>query len=291
MIRIPIVRFLPTVASISLLLVLWSAGAQAIAQPELPAWRALEFERKAFWATAYSFIEVRQDTCDDQRWKLTANNSIYSAIVRNDETKELTLTPDDARLIQRKRYSGGSSQRFKFYDYLPQHISRERRDPGSVENQPPEDWPLSSRSRIAYPALPADAVITDAYALLLLATRFNASDEESLEVIVQTDFNFFRVRMTHSIDINVEASYQIENGKNVSGKRNASAVTMLVEPLGELAEESDFSLMGLSGRLILLFDKQNGVPIQLRGSAPRIGDSHIDLKRVVMRESVRDAQR
>lgn len=277
------VRILHTLACLGLALLHWPMG--ALAQSELPIWRALEFERKAFWATAHSYIELQEDGCDDQRWKLTANNAIYSAIVRNDETKELTLTPEDARLIKRKRFSDGSNQRLKFYDYLPQHIVRERRDPGGVDSQPPEDWPLSSRSRIQYPVMPADAVITDAYALLVLATQFNASEEETFEVVVQTDFNFYRVRMSHSIDIKVEANYEIDEGNTISGKRNTSAVTMLVEPLGELAEEPDFSLMGLSGRLILLFDKQTGVPIQLRGSAPRIGDSHIDLKKVILREA------
>lgn len=265
------------------LLALWPAAAQALTAPELPIWRSLEFERKAFWATAHSYVEVDEIACVDQRWKLTAKNSIYSAIVRNDELKELTLTPSDIRLLQRKRYSGGSSQRFKFYDYLPQHIVRERRDPGDIE-MPPEEWPLSSHSRIEYPELSEDAVITDAYALLLLAGRFNRSSDKALEVIVQTDFNFYRARLTHSIDTSVDVNFQIEGGKAISGKRNTSAVTILVEPLGELAEESDFSLMGLHGRLILFFDKETGVPVQLRGSAPRIGDSHIDLKKVVLRE-------
>lgn len=291
MIRSSILKLLRAAAYCSAVLMLWPAAAQGLPQPDLPPWRALEFERQAFWATAHSYIEVKEASCDARRWTLTANNSIYSAIVRNDETKELTLTPGDARLVQRKRFSDGSNKRFKFYDYLPQHIIRERRDPGSVDTQAPADWPLSSRSSIAYPKLPSDAVITDAYALLILATRFNESKEKSLDVIVQTDFNFYQVRMTHSIDTKVDANFQIEGGKKISGKRNTSAVTMRVEPLGELAEESDFSLMGLHGRLILFFDKQTGVPVQLRGSAPRIGDSHIDLKKVVLRNSAPKAQR
>lgn len=258
---------------------------QGFTQPELPVWRALEFERKAFLATAYSYVEVQKDSCDAQRWKMTANNAIYNALMRNDELKELTLTPDEARLVQRRRYSGGSNKRFKFYDYLPQHIARERREAGSVENASPENWPLSDRSRIKYPRLPEDAVITDAYALLLLATRFYDNDDKSLEVVVQTDFNFYRVRMTHGTRGELEVKYQIDGQRSVSGKRRTQSVILQVDPLGELTEESDFSLMGLQGRLVMMFDSETGVPVRLLGEAPRIGDSYIDLKKVVLRDA------
>lgn len=256
----------------------------AESEPQLPVWRAVEFEYKAFWATAHSYVEVNRDTCNPLRWQLTANNSISSPIAKNSELKQLTLTPEDGRLVQRSRYSGGNNERFKFYDYLPQHIARERRDPGEAPNQPPEEWPLSNRVSIKYPATAGDTVITDSYALLLLAGRFNKSSEKYFDVIVQTDFNFYRVRMNHSIDTRVEVNYQIDGGRRVTGMRPTSAVTMLVEPLGDLHEESDFDLLGLHGRLILFFDKENGVPVQLRGTAPRIGDTQIDLKKVVLRD-------
>jgi len=281
----PATSFHKTLLGLCLTLLLAPFPALGFVDAELPVWRALEFERKAFLATAYSYVEVQEDTCDAQRWKLTANNAIYNAIVRNDELKELTLTPDEARLLQRTRYSGGSNKRFKFYDYLPQHIARERRDPGSVENASPEDWPLSDRSRILYPRLPQDAVITDAYALLLLATRFNNSDEKSHEVVVQTDFNFYRARMTHGSNGELEVDYEVDGERAIKGKRRTQSVTIEIEPLGKLAEESDFSLMGLEGRLVLIFDAQSGVPVQLRGRAPRLGESYIDLKKVVLRDT------
>lgn len=271
-----------------LALILWPALLHGSAAPtlSLPVWQGLEFEYKAFWATARSSVEVFRDTEDPDILRLSADNSVASAISWNGEKKRLKMSATNGQLLQRSRYSNGNSERMKIYDYLPQHIARERRDPGEIADQAPEEWPLSNRVRIKYPQLlPEKAVITDSYALLVLADRFKDSPEKSKHVIVQTDFNFYQVRMTHSIDITIPVNYKIKGGKRISGPRKASAVTLLVEPLGELHEEADFDLMGLHGRLILLFDKETGVPVQLRGSAPRIGDAQIDLKQVVMRNS------
>jgi hypothetical protein len=253
----------------------------------LPVWRALEFERSAFLATAYSFVEVQEDDCNPKRWKLSANNAIFNALMRNDELKVLTLIPGDARLVQRERFSGGSDRRFKFWDYLPQHIVRERRDPGSLETESPEDWPLSGHSLINYPQMPSTVVVTDAYALLVLATRFHNSDDQRLDVVVHTDFNFYRVRMTHGNRGQLEIDYAVEGQRPVRGKRKIRTVMLQVEPLGQLAEETDFSLMGLQGPLEMDFDVEQGIPVKIRGEAPRLGQSYIDLKRVVLRDKPR----
>ncbi|MFK7976109.1 MAG: hypothetical protein AB8C02_08230, partial [Halioglobus sp.] len=65
-----IFRISRTAAYAGLLLTLWPTIAQALSQHELPVWRALEFERKAFWATARSYVDLQEDNCDYQRWKL-----------------------------------------------------------------------------------------------------------------------------------------------------------------------------------------------------------------------------
>ncbi len=276
-------RFLLCLCLLALVLPLRAQGLDA----QLPVWRALEFERSAFLATAYSFVEVQEDDCNPKRWKLSANNAIFNALMRNDELKVLTLIPGDARLVQRERFSGGSDRRFKFWDYLPQHIVRERRDPGGLETESPEDWPLSGHSLINYPQMPSTVVVTDAYALLVLATRFHNSDDQRLDVVVHTDFNFYRVRMTHGNRGQLEVDYAVEGQRPVRGKRKIRTVMLQVEPLGQLAEETDFSLMGLQGPLEMDFDVEQGIPVKIRGEAPRLGQSYIDLKRVVLRDKPR----
>lgn len=273
-----------------LLLALWSST--ALGKATLPSWQALEFEYTAFWATARSEVSVLPDTNNDGQWHLTANNSVRSAFSGNAEKKQMVFAPESGQLKQRSRYSQGSSERFKYYDYLSEHITRERRDPQegqSALTSEPTEWPLSSRSQISYPALQNEEVVTDAYALLPLASSFNASEESQRSYVVQTDYNFYRVKMTRSIDTTVNAHYVVQGSdgdkKTINGPRKVSSVTLRVSPAGTLAEEPDFELMGLHGRLILLFDKQTGVPLQMRGTAPRIGATEIDLKKVVMRDA------
>ena len=55
------------------------------------------------------------------------------------------------------------------------------------------------------------------------------------------------------------------------------------QEIAELAEEDDFSVLGLYGDIIFLFDKESGLPLQIRGEAPRIGPTEINLKAVTTR--------
>jgi hypothetical protein len=61
------------------------------------------------------------------------------------------------------------------------------------------------------------------------------------------------------------------------------AVALQVNPEGELSDKADFSLLGLQDEIILFFDKNSGLPLQVRGVAPRIGATEIDLKSVTLR--------
>jgi len=89
--------------------------------------------------------------------------------------------------------------------------------------------------------------------------------------------------MSHLATPAIEVGYQLD-GKAVSGSRNTTGVALKVEPLGKLAEKPDFSLLGLEGDITLLFDRATGLPLQLRGNAPRIGRAEINLKAATLRE-------
>jgi len=105
---------------------------------------------------------------------------------------------------------------------------------------------------------------------------------------VNTEFNFYRVLMSHSDGPAIEMNYQLQGASApVSGKRPTRGVTLRVSPLGELAEKPDFSLLGLDGAadITVLFDPANGLPVQLRGTAPRIGSTEINLKAATLREA------
>jgi hypothetical protein len=252
--------------------------------PSLPQWQVLEYEQKAFFMTAKSRVEIVAAGDNSEHWRLTASSSVAS----NSEDVTLDLTGAEGKALYRSRLSKGKEQRLKTYDFLQTHIERVRRDPPPKTKLPPSEWPVSSRKDIAYPPEAADKVVTDAYALLDLAGRFQASDAETAEVIVNTEFNFYQIRMTRSNDEpDIEVSYEVEGTRAaVTGKRNTSAVALEVAPVGDQPDKYDFSLLGLNGDITILFDADTGLPLQLSGTAPRIGDAEINLKRVTLRKPV-----
>ena len=257
---------------------------EAITLPSLPQWQILEYEQKAFFMTAKSRVEITTAADNREHWRLTASSSVAS----NSEDVTLDMTGAEGKALYRSRLSKGKDQRLKTYDFLQTHIERVRRNPPPGTKLPPSEWPVSSRKDIAYPPEATGKVVTDAYALLALAGRFQASDAKAAEVIVNTDFNFYRVRMTQSNENpSIKVSYQVEDTQAaVTGKRNTRAVALEIAPLGDQPDKYDFSLLGLNGDITILFDIDTDLPLQLRGTAPRIGDAEINLKRVTLRKSV-----
>ncbi|MCB1674699.1 MAG: hypothetical protein KDI01_00305 [Halioglobus sp.] len=259
-----------------------SAPLTAGTAPQLPRWQVLEFEQRAFWATAASRVALTPAGPGQSRWLLRADSSVAS----NSEQVTLLLAAQDGALIQRERLSRGKKeQRYKHFDYRADHILRERRDPQGQSATPPGEWPLSSRREIDYPETTDAPPITDSYALLPLADRFHAGSAASAEILVHTDLNFYRVRMTRGHGVAVDADVQIEGGEHIAGQRSTGSVILQATPVGKLEDKPDFNLLGLYGRVTILFDEASGLPLQLRGTAPRVGAANINLKAVTLRES------
>ena len=249
--------------------------------PPLPSWQALEYEQRAFMVTARSRLELHADATDPALWRLQANSSVAS----NSEDVGLTLAAADGRAQHRERYSQGKDKRYKTYDYLPTMVVRERFDPPADTSLPPTDWPLSSRKEIPYPPLPDGAVVTDAYALLELAGRFLDSKATDAAVAVNTEFNFYLVKLSRGNGPAIKVKYQLSgSGQTVSGNRETRAVKLAISPLAE-PDKPDFSLLGLHGEITILFDREQTLPLQLRGTAPRLGSAEINLTAVTLREA------
>jgi hypothetical protein len=248
---------------------------------ELPTWQMLEFEQRALWAIAKSRIELSAAPQQPGQWLLDANSSV----VNNSEEVHLRLQAESGQLISRSRLSLGKGQRFKTYDYRAQHILRERREPGLDPAQAAAQWPVTSSIEIAYPGALGDTVLTEAYALLLVAGRFLDSDANTTVVAVHTDQNFYRISMSRGQDTAIDVNYQLAGAGQVEGKRDARTVKLEITALGQPLDKADFRLLGLSDDIELLFEAGTGLPLQLRGTAPRIGATQINLKSAALRES------
>jgi hypothetical protein len=247
--------------------------------PLLPDWQILEFEQRAFFATAKSSLEVMAAPDRPGQWALSANSSVLD----NSEEVFLLFNPTDGQALYRTRFSRGQNQRFKRFDYGENGVRRERRDPGENAAATPEEWKISSINEIAYPPLTNSRAVTDVYALVLLAGQLLEEPGRSLDVVVHTEFNFYTVKMTSSPGIPINVDYELAGVGRITGKRNTTAVKLKVSPLGESPEEPDFSLLGLHGYIIMFFDKESGLLLRLLGQAPRIGKTEINLNRAVPR--------
>jgi hypothetical protein len=248
--------------------------------PQLPTWQVLEFEEQAFWATANSRMEVLASEGDEAQWEFT----VSSSVVGNSEELSMSFEPASGRALKRDRLSKGKEQRLKTFEYRTNDILRERHNPEANSKAPPGEWPVTNRQTIPYPAAASKLVVTNPHLLILLAQQLQAQGPGgSMEVLVHTDFNFYRVRLTSGNGIPVTANYKVTGDKKSGGLRDTVAVALQVSPEDGLTEKEDFSLLGLEGEIILFFDKDSGLPLQIRGTAPRIGATDINLKSVTMR--------
>ena len=274
---------LPGILLIGLCLALVSvAQAANKGHPPLPDWQVLEFEEKAFWATARSRLEILPAVDDKQYWEL----NVLSSVVNNSENILVRFDPATGQALTRSRLSRGKEQRLKSYQYATDSILRERRNPGADTSVPPEEWPVTYSGKVNNPTAASATAITESYLLVLLAQRLQAlGPDKTMDVLVHTDLNFYRVRLTSGNGIPIDADYTVTGQGPSSGPRETLAVALQVTPEGTLAEDPDFSLFGLQGEIILLFDRSSGLPLQIRGIAPRIGATTINLRSVTMREA------
>jgi hypothetical protein len=252
----------------------------AAAETRLPAWRQLDFEQVAFWVTAQSQIRLEANDVTDSTpvWTLQAESSVANSA----EQVSASFDPIGGQLQQRSRLSRGKEQRFKLWRYLADGIVRERRQPDTASPSDPASWPITSRRELAPPAPAICESMTDPYILLLLAGRSLDPASPQREYCVNTDLNFYRVSITPAGLETVEVDYA-RDGEAVRSSVEARVVQIRATPLGTPEDKPDFSLLGLEGDIDILFAADSELPVQLRGRAPRIGATTIDLRAVSLR--------
>lgn len=239
-----------------------SGSRQAVA---LPAWQSLEFLEQSFWATASSRIELSGCEGDRKLWCLQATSSVVS----NREVVALTALPG-GRLLDRRRSSEGSDRRRKTWTFGTSSITRERREPDANG-----DWRITSSRRLVYPD--GDPPTTDAILLLALAEP----GREQREFLVNTDINFYRVVAVPAGEDLVSVDTPLDDG---GSSREVDLVTLRATPVEPLADKPDFNLLGLSGEIVIAYDRATGIPVQVRGKAPRIGYAELNLKALERRD-------
>ncbi|MGB5338399.1 MAG: hypothetical protein WBO06_04825, partial [Gammaproteobacteria bacterium] len=236
----------------------------------------MSFERHSLWVTARSKLSIAARN-DDQLGAVCVLQ-VEESIAGNRLQETQLMTPGSGNLLQRNRLSSGKNRRMKEYRYAAEKLVRIRREPNSSRDLPFDQWPVSSRRDISYPALEEGAVLTSMPALLLVAGSVVEAPGHAATVYVHGDFNFYRVRLSVVGEEQVEVDYSLVGGlQRMQGERTAIVVGLQVDPVGTPRGDPEFSLLGLGGQVSILLDKQSRLPLQVRGRAPRIGETYINL--------------
>jgi hypothetical protein len=238
------------------------------AERGLPGWSSLDYLQQAFWVQAASSVALEPcgDT-DEQRWCLTAGNKVAD----NSEDLQIEADPDGSLLTRRRSSTGREQRRVKEWAYLGDGILRRRLEPSGKPGA--DDYVVTSERMLTYPAV--GARVTDPLFLLVLAAPGGAASDGQL--IVHTDLNFYTVTVTGAGEASIDVKYEVD-GKTVKGPRQAVLVKLEASPVEPLADKPDFNLLGLSGVITIAYDAATGIPLQLRGRAPRLGEAEINLR-------------
>jgi hypothetical protein len=254
------------------------AAAQAF---ELPGWQQLVFEQRSFWVTARGVVTLREQESGGetagapQVLQLEINNYIGS----NSEQIAITLRADNGATVERWRLSRGRDQRLKTHLYREQSIVRKRREPDAEDpGVAPAEWDLSSRMELPLPE-PAlqDKIIISPHSLLALLPTFVAEPARAGDYLVHTDLNFYALEVTLGPESGaVRSALQID-GAAVNGRRDCQRLTIATRALDSNPEKNDLELMGMTGTIEVFVDQVTGLPLLLRGDAPRIGRAELKL--------------
>jgi hypothetical protein len=247
-----------------------------------PPWQELTLERKSMWGSVHAKLQLEKSISPDgdEHWLMNIATSVGS---NNSEKVTLEMRSLAADIIHKQRYSQGrKDQRFKSFDYGANAIGRLRKDPAEGEDTlGPEHWSLSDQQNIAYPKLAPETALTTPYALfLLVADDRLATTGAQLSVYVHTDYNIYKVVLRNSGQQEMIASYTFHSGDQTTRfKKEATTtdlITLDVTPVSEPARP-DFEVMGLTGEVAFLVDRSDRIPVRISGTAPRVGETHIDL--------------
>ena len=271
----------------ALLCLLAALAAPAAPAFELPPWQQLVFEQRNFWATARGELNLKKgvaplfpEAVNDPFVRLEIHNTVGSSI----ESIVVDLAPGDGASLARWRLSRGRDQRLKTHRYLADSILRERREPGdgtadgdrAAFSAGDGGWVSSGVTRIDLPAAAEGRTIITPHALFLLLPDLRDEPGRAADYLVHTDLNFYRLVASPGSGETIEADFRLDEGR-VEGRRGTRVLKLRAEPLAGNPEGQDFELMGLSGDIEFLVDRATGLPLRIRGEAPRIGGAELNL--------------
>lgn len=201
---------------------------------------------------------------------------------RSGQSKEtrLYLDPTNGAALRRERREWSDNPDFKDLRYTSTGIARTRSEPLNGEaDKPPSEWGQVRKQFRAFTELDDGAIVSDAAILaFLVATRDWNGPSEKFEFLVFEDEQLVRIAATAVRWNNTRVDYKTDS-EDVDGKHKLLEVRIIAVAADD-SGTADVDLFGLSSDVLLLVDTELGVPVEIRGSVPFLGEVRFELKRV-----------
>ena len=201
---------------------------------------------------------------------------------RSGQTKEtqLYIDPDNGAALRRQQREWSNNPDFKDLRYTTTGIARTRAEPlrGEAE-KPPSEWGQVRQQFRAFPAGNSDTIVSDAAIIpFLVATRDWQGPADKFEFLVFQDQQLVRISAAGVRWNNTRVDFKVD-GEAVDGKQKLLEVRVIAVA-ADGSGTADIDLFGLSSDVLLLIDTGRGVPVEIRGSVPFLGEVRFALTRV-----------
>jgi hypothetical protein len=297
---------LPLIATIGLLCLQFAhsvAGAPAEEQSNTKLqWSSLEFVASKLLITVRSSVELDYKTSTEAGEQLVVvprgemivpqssrdvlSMRITTRLLGRESAIKLWMLGGDGQALQRERLDSGRKNRYKVYRYLKDGVHALRRSPDKGEKELPHPrWSKERESRYPYADGGADRVVVDSSAILyLLSGEALRQPGDSLTVQVFSNKTVIPVRISVEDVAEIRALVELQiDGNTAEETRGREALQLSIEPLaGPDVEQEDFELLGLSGALTVMLDREYRVPLSIMGKADALGQVTVRLKRAAL---------
>jgi hypothetical protein len=273
------------------------------------SWTRLSFHAKNFWVEVSTDIQMKSLPASDLDAVLLASPKGTPIKPQTSQINEMTINtiidprfrspvkihnrvwfnPADASTLGRIRLRRGEDDFKKMYRFTDQGVFRHRIEPQDKKEASlaPEKW--TDIKDTFYPFEPnrlGCAAITDRSLLIYIlsaATWFEPIDPISLCVFGKRQLH--RVQLQKQGIQPIEAQYfekspQVEARKK-EGAFKAIKIAITAKPINAGHEEAEnFSFLGLQKDIVTYIDSTSGLPIQISGVIPSIGNTDLKLNGV-----------
>ncbi len=127
-------------------------------------------------------------------------------------------------------------------------------------------------------------------ALLILSQTVSSAPNQTVTTCVHSDSNFYQVQMKKSGEEQLSVNYTLAD-TTVTGEKATDVITVKVKRVGTPDGDMDFRLLGLSTPVAILVGKEAQLPLHVRGTAPRIGSTQINLTAATLTPSSKEQAR